>query len=559
MSSASDRVAFEESIEGQDNTVLFQSKKYTQVTDSSSTNGNFTGQIQFDLTTLSSQGQWTDLSEGIIQFPVKLSISNSTAVDTSAPLTGVLAATIKNGFHQFVNSIQIQIGGNTVQNTVNFTNIDTTYKILSTWSQDTLHKYGSTLGISLDDWLATIDGITTVTDSLDNAAVVTTVGGFNINANLKNPGLKSRQLMNNNVALNAAATACLGRNILGTNQTIIGKANVQTGTALTAGSDNFVLYAVGTIRLKDQSDFAAKMPMCKNLKGYVYVNYNSSTHNITCSTANPPVLSGIQNLPGYGLCAPAQLFIGAGGFAVPSAQNATNATVSIFKAEVSGVKSTSLTTAAPIMGNARLLVPYYVANPSIDRALTMKKKFRYNERFVTTFSMLEGGTFSGTLTPGITNPTRLILYPYFTGQGTSSNTTFVANPLISAIDGVPATTSPFAAISNLQVYCGNVPMYQQPQNYDFDNWLDEISLQGSDGGQNKESASGLLNQRQWNQLYRYYTTDLSRRLDSEDGCSKSVQVTCNNPTTCPMTVIAIIWREVEVEMDTASGSVNLTR
>lgn len=53
MSSASDQVAFAESVEDQSNVNLFQAKKWTYVTDSTSNGGQFSGQLQFDLNTLS--------------------------------------------------------------------------------------------------------------------------------------------------------------------------------------------------------------------------------------------------------------------------------------------------------------------------------------------------------------------------------------------------------------------------------------------------------------------------------------------------------------------------
>lgn len=53
MSGESDKVVFEESVEGQDNVNLFESKKWTYITDSTSSNGTFSGQLQFDLNTLS--------------------------------------------------------------------------------------------------------------------------------------------------------------------------------------------------------------------------------------------------------------------------------------------------------------------------------------------------------------------------------------------------------------------------------------------------------------------------------------------------------------------------
>ena len=547
MSSVADQYTFQESVEEQDNTPLFQDKKWTYITDSSSISGNFSGQVQFDLNTLSSQNQWTDLSEAVIQVPIKLSIQN-----TSGTFTGnacnILAATIKNGSYQFVDSLQIVVGGNTVQSSQIFTNILTNYRVLSTFSGDTLKKYGDTLGLGLDDYLFSQDSATGVTDSLDNSALVTALQGFDITNN-KNPGFKSRQLMNNNDVLSSN----LGKSILGTNQARLGKSNVQIGSATAAaGNDIFVMYLVGSIRLKDISDFASKVPLCKGLKGYIYLNYNTSTHILTNAGSN--TITAITNSASYGRSAPAQFNYGNDGFFFGSGTGTVT-----FKAEVSAVKSANLTTADTIMTNARLICPYFVANPSIDRALSQKSQFRYEESFVTQFSIDKNGSYNGTITPGISNPRRIILFPYFTGPGDSGNAGFVSNPLISPFDGVPSTTSPFAALKELQVYVGNRPIYQSPISYDYDNWLQENSLLGVDGGLNKEVSSGLLSQRQWNQLYRYYTVDIGRRMDSEDGASRSIQVSLSNATTCPMTCIAIVLYEREVVFDTVSGMIQQVR
>lgn len=542
MSSTADQYTFQESLDEQDNTPLFQSKKWTYITDSSSVSGAFNGQIQFDLNTLSSQNQWTDLSEAVIQFPIKLSIKQKTGTFTGRAVS-ILSACIKSGFHQFVDSVQIVLGGNTVQSSQIFTNVAANYKVLSTWDSNTLNKYGDTLGIALDDYLASTDSSAGITESLDNSALITALQGFDITYN-KNSGFKERQLMNNNDVLSTN----LGKSILGTNQARLGKSNCQISSSTTAGDDIFVMYLLGTIRLKDISDFAEKMPLCKNMKGYVYVNYNSSTHDLT--NAGSSTITVINNSATYGRCSAANLNNGVDGFAF-----GTGTGTITFTAEVSAVKSTNLTTADTIMTNARLICPYFVANPDIDRALSQKKTFRYCERFVTQFNVDKSGNVNQTITPGITNPKRILLYPYFTGAGDSGNSGFVSNPLISPFDGVPSTTSPFAALKDLQFYVGNVPMYQSPITYDYDNWIQENSLQGVDGGLNKEVSSGLLSQRQWNQLYRYYTCDIGRRMTSEDGASKAIQVSLTNATTCPMTVIAIVWYEREVVLDTVSGQV----
>lgn len=548
MSSTSDKTVFEESVEGQDNVNLFESKKWTYITDSTSSNGQFSGQIQFDLNTLSSQNQWTDLSQAVITFPVKLAIKNNNNV---APLsTSVTAATIKNGFHQFVDSVQIVLGGTTVQSSQIFTNIDATYKILTEWSQDTLEKYGSTFGVALDDISTLVDTNTGLADTVDNLALTTAPGGFDIlTAQGRNPGVKERFSMFNN----DTQSTNLGKSILGNNQSVLGKSNASYGTSATSGQDVFVLYALGKIRLKDISDCVGKLPLMKGMKGFIYINYNSSSSVISNTGASSTVTS-VNNSAVFGRCTPALYNIGVGSAEGIQLSNAATAPVT-FTADINATAS-NLTAAVPIQTNAVLYAPYYIATPEVDRALTFRKSLRYNERFVTQFSINANGNYTATLSPGISNPKRVILYPYFTGAGTSGNTGFITNPLLSPLDGCPSTTSPFAALKDLQLYVANQPMFQQPVTMDWHTFNNEVAQNGLDGGLVDQASSGLLSERLWNTLYRYYTCDVGRRMNSEDGASKSIQISCSNATNCPMTVIAIIQYEREIQIDTASGMVS---
>lgn len=544
MSVESDNYVFENSVEPQENVNLFESKKWTYITDSTSSNGAFNGQLQFDLGTLNSQNQWSDLSSAVITFPVKLKITNGSAL---APANATIhSATIKNGFHQFVDSVQIVLGGTTVQSSQIFTNIDVNYKILTEFDYNTYCKQGPTLGLGLDDFSSTQDAVQTLTDSVDNANLTTAVYGFDA-WTTKNSGIKERLLNLNNYSANNA----LGKSILGTNQAVLGKSNVQSdATVATAGSDVFVFYALGKIKLAHLSDAIKKMPLIKGIKGFIYINYNSSTHDITNANGSSNI-TAVTNQSVYGRCCPASFNTGSDGFLA----NATTGSTVKFTADINGTVSANLTSAVPIQTNAVLYCPYYVATPEVDRSLSFVKSIRYNERFVTSFNISANGNFAGTLSPGISNPKRVILYPYFTGAGSSGNSGFITNPLLSSVDSVPSTTSPFAAIKDLQLYVGNVPMYQQPVTMDWLTFLNEVSEQGIEGGKNDQLSSGLLSERMWNQLYRYYTVNVGRRMNSEDGASKSVQISCTNATNCPMTVVAIIWYEREISVNTASGQI----
>ncbi len=68
-------------------------------------------------------------------------------------------------------------------------------------------------------------------------------------------------------------------------------------------------------------------------------------------------------------------------------------------------------------------------------------------------------------------------------------------------------------------------------------------------------ASGLLNQRLWDQMYRLYTADISRRIEADDGANKAINVELTNNTTSTLRVIAIVLYEKEVEIDTAMGQI----
>lgn len=536
MSSEADKLVFENAMEPDNNVNLFEAKKWTYVTDSS--NGQFNGQIQFDLNAVKNQNQFTNLSECVVNFPIKLLLKNGASATTGSTIT-VNSATLKNVYN-FVDSVQIVLGGQTIQSSQIYENINTSYKLLTEMTEAEYKKLAPTLGLGFDDVEPLSDTAMAVSDSLDNSGLVLNYAdggsakGFDLSGELHNSGIKQRLNMFNN----STVSTTLGRSILDGNQHVLGKSNVQINNVTTADAETFVLYALGTIRLKDVSDVIAKLPPILNLSGYIYINYNSTETVLTGGLTNR--LSFMTSTAKYGRCCPASIV----NHASAGLNFGTAVQPMTFTADISAEKSTSLTTAQPIQKNAILYAPYYQATPEITRALSMKKKIKYNERYVTEFNIDASGSVNQTLSSGLTNVKRVILYPYFTGKDTANqNTGFLTNPLLSPFDGCPTTTSPFCALKNLQLYIGNKPCFQSPVNMDWETFNNEVA---------QEPEKGLLNMKSWNQLYRYYTADIGRRLNSEDGSSKSVQISATNATLCPMKVIAMVWYEKEIVIDTAT-------
>lgn len=595
METQTDSVVFENAISNNESAVLFQDKNYTYITDSTSNSGVFSsGQIQFDLSTFSSQSQFVNLSEAVIQIPYKITAKLTTA-SVGAPASntqiGYLAATFKNGFHHIIDSAQLVINGQTIQSAQPYENISAQFKILSSFSQDALQKWGTTIGFALDDCTGSHQSNVNTTndtselfwsfDGLANADASTllhSAKGFDICSEVAqnkatNEGLRKR-FRNINISKN---TGTFANHILGTNIESSGMSNVGTlaesGGNNTAGSDHFSLFAMATIRLKDICS-VENLPPCKNLKGYLYLSFNSFKVDITGGStgnaAGPPqtfdrgTISAVSYTPLTGRTCPFNIMDSGNGTnqsGLSIGHGSTTAPIVTFTGTVDGTATGAIGGSAPISSNARMLCPYYIANPKVDEALSLTKTFSTYEKVVNPITVAKGNTVSYTVSVGIPNPRKLVLIPFYQNlsplqtEAPNVGVPFVstlANPEYSAFDSVPATSSPFAYLKNLQVYLANKPIYQYPMQYGFEQWISENSHLGLNGNADDELTSGLLSQQLWEQNHRFYAVDLSRRLSSEDGTSKSVQVSFTNGSEkYDMKVIAIVYYEKKWSINTA--------
>lgn len=567
MSSDGDVVAVQNSLNdnlADASTVYFNDKNFTFITDSTSNSGSFTsGQIQFDLSTLNSQSQWINLNEAVIEFPVKITASVLTAASGGTPtasIAKVATAIIKNGWHQWIDSAQLIINGQMIQSAQPYENVAASFRILSSWSQDTLRKWGPTCGVALDD-CTTCDITTTVggTVGLSNATystVAKSTTGFDCINNqtvLFNKGVVARNSYTNSDI--SPATASVQTQILGAaSMKTAGRSHVASVTAgsNTAGASLYSAYYMATCRLKDLCDIN-DFPMTKNLKGFLYLSFNSSQVNIT-GTGTDTLINSFSVTPLTGRTTPFMINNVASGNGISLGNGSTPPVVQI-TGTVDATATGSVGNAGPLLTNARLLVPYYLANPKTDAALTQSSKFFTSyEKIVNPLTVARGATVNYTISTGIPNPRKLLLLPMWQNLGGVNN---LSNPEVSPFSSEPATSGPFATLNNLQVYLANKPIYQYAIQYDFEQWMSENSQLGLNGNMIAEDTSGLLTQQLFEQNHRFYYVDLSRRMDSESGSSKSVQVSFQNPSSSfDMKVIAIVWYEKQWVINTATCSLS---
>lgn len=546
MSSPSDKEIYNSTVESYENSVLFKDKKWAYITDSSTNGGQFQNQVQIDLGTLSSQSNWVSMKEAVIQWPVKLTITNTNTVSQTPSRVAIQSAVLKNGFHQMIDSASLVIDGQTVQTSQIFKNVETHFKILKDWSKDTVDKYGGTIGWGLDRTEVSLSETAISLGNLSLSTVAPTgqgVNNTNVSANMHNVGVKER-LEHQNISCTDFQNA-----ILGTNTSSTGHSQVDAGASATAaGADCYCQFVMCTVRLRDLFDFVEKMPLVRNLRGFIYLNLNAYYTDIS-TDATGAILS-INHQQKYGRTHPAMLRLENNTDSQSFYPSVSAANSWRFLVESSGVPSANRTLAQPSLTYCRLNVPYYVANPQIDEILSQKKQFRYLEYQVSEFDLGANSGKTITLSPGIANAKSVLLIPFYT---TINGTSVV--PWTSSLDSAPATSSPYATLKNLQIQVGNINVFSNPVNYNQDMFLQEIAETGIEGGKVNELSSGLLTPELWKTWYRMYYTNISRRVNTDDGNSKSIIVSCDNATSLNMRVLAFVHYEKEVMVDTNLGQI----
>ncbi len=545
MSSNADKEIFQSSVESYDNSVLFKEKKWTYITDNSSNGGVFSGQqIQWDLSQLSNNGAWVSLKECVIQIPLKLTITNTGSGNQQPSTNSIQSAVMKSGFFQVCDSLQLVIDGNTVATNQIYKNIETQFRILKDWSLETYNKLGPSLGIALDRTDTNNDTARNLANASLSSIAPSNYGvtATNVNAFYSNLGVKERlENQNNDAGPSSFQTVVLGPNAPNTGLSTV---DSSAGASIPVGQDCYCQFVLATIRLRDICPFVESMPLTRNMRGFLYFNYNSF-QTVLNTDGGGSIIAPITHTALAGRSNPAMWRVEDNTDSQTFYPSKTVAASWTFKIEPSGVKSTSRDKASPPISYAKLSVPYYTANPTIDSVLSQKKTFRYLEYQPVEFNLSADESKTITLSPGIANAKSVLLVPFFT---TVNGTT--VNPWTSCFDSAPATTSPYAALKSIQLQVGNVPIFNNPVDYSSDLFFQEIATNGIEGGLVNELSSGLLNSKLFKEWYRFHYINISRRIDTDDGCSRSIIVQCQNATTLPMKVIAFVHYEREVTVDT---------
>lgn len=551
--SASDMYVYENAMTKDFDRSLFQRKEWSYINDQN--NGSYSGgQITFETTQTANSGKWINYQEGFLEIPIV------TAFKSSVDITGAVSqftVGLKNGFHQFIHSAQVDYNGTTVNQTTPFLNAYISYKLMTTFSQDDLIKWRGTLNFFPDTAASVRYSATGATAHGDGVSIASPqLIGFVDMSSLTaaayisfgpNTGYQQRLLNTQYVASTASTIAALQ-----TSPQTIGKANF-TNDGGAAAARIYYTSIIAIIRLKDLSDFFDKLPLVKGSLVKIVLNVNTASFNVAnvvnVSVAQPTslVLSNGTN----------PLLVSSAAVNNPN-YSTPSGTLSV-ACGISRATIGSTTVSNNILTSCRLYLPQYTMNAEYEKQYLDKHKVQL-VRFTDVYqylipSVASGATSTTLLTQSVTAPKKVILIPLLSGAS-GNNTSGSVSELQSCYSGAPATTCPLAFLNQFQVSVSGINVFNQNVQYTFEQFLEHQAEDGAlNGGKSTGLTSGLISQYDWENLYCYHTANIQRHQGGDECLvAKSVQVSFVNTTSKILDVYAFIEYERRVYIDVLLGS-----
>lgn len=549
--SQSDAVIYDESLAPDLGQYPFV-KRDGQVYVTDQNNGNYSGnQITIDTSYFANDRQkWASYSEAVLEIPFTWAVKSST--DISGTFSSY-NATIKSGFWQLIDSFQVDYNGTTVVQQMPYINSYISFKAVTSWSQDDQLKFGEFCGFWKDtassylkSGAASLDGSGYTNNRLTAAALFTLAVAGSVGMP-SNEGVLRRAL-----ATGYSATA---GSFFTSNASPVTTGRSYQSTIANGGAAGTIYFwnVLATIRLKDVSDFFAQVPLTKGAYFRFLITVNSGSF-ITPITAGPaaiaitaaPTINGHTNPIIVASAAASNPMnpIVAGGAAVLSWACGVGNSVAIAGVSVPN----------NLLSVCRLYVPLYAMNPEYEQRyleLYPTKEINYTDVYATQQIAVPTGNFTYNLTNGLKGVKALLVVPQ---TNIASNVAGVCSEALSPFSTAPATLSPECAISNYQVYVGGIPIYANPIQYDYEEFMNEIYKTGLNGGNTTGLSSGLLSFTEWQHLYRYYLTDLTRSLPIDFDLAKSInlQGSITSVNTVDLYYFVVLGKQVTLDMRTGA-------
>jgi hypothetical protein len=593
---AADQVLYSQALESQDVSTPMIRKTVQYVTDLNN-NSYGSGQVLIDTSSLSNSGRWCAYSDAYLEVPLVAALYPSAAVtnfDENKNLQ--FSCGLKNGTIQLIHSLSLELNNANVIQLTPYTNFYLNYKLMTTFSQEDLSRWGSSLCFYPDtadafafNTSASPEGlgssnnrtfgwqniypsnggrIFTAAQIAAGASPVTistiVAGGVVDSLYTTNfPDLSGTSLSTGNFGL-YKRTKQWAFNVDSSQYTnLLTEASTKTLWKNYFQSDTTnhakVWYMLAHIKLRHISDLFQNLCISRGIYLRFIINMNVGTAKLTSA-----LVGGVAGVTGAGG------YTGAYGspayttFTLASAPTLSQGSTFplIFASSSPGEPNALLDTTGSktwylgcgivrytqVAGGAsyttpgtfthqsttvRLYVPTYTLSEQAESALLeingAVKTIVYEDILQYNIPATpSGSSVNQLLTNGVVSPVKLVILPMFTAATAGNGTPFAA-PYASPFAAEPGLTSPLTAITNFNLLLSGETVLMLNQQYDFQNFIDEFSHSGINGGVTDGLSSGLVDEYTWSNSYRAYVVDIERRVSAGDAVvPKSIQILFQN-------------------------------
>jgi len=162
-----------------------------------------------------------------------------------------------------------------------------------------------------------------------------------------------------------------------------------------------------------------------------------------------------------------------------------------------------------------------------------------------------GNSFNQLINSGIVHPTAILIVPYISSASANSLGDYAWK---SPFDTAPATGHP-CSLWNLQVSVGGVNQLQSTLNYNYENFLEQVSLAEQLTSSDFGVTVGLFNQQFW-EMNRFYFVNIERANNADKITPRNVNISFQNNCLHPIDILTFIWYNDALTIDIESGLVN---
>jgi hypothetical protein len=520
------------------------------------------GQVTFDLQQFANNSRYVSWKESHLAIPLVLNLNSPNGRfrngDNEDLMENHFACSLKNGVHQLIHSCQIKLTNNEIISTTNFKNLEVNYKLLTEMNQTDLDKIGSTILFSPDTASSfrkdsdnqNRDGAGVTNNRLASSGVAQPFLRSDINE-----GRLKRMRW---TSINPAQAGSLESEL-----TTATKFQELWKSGVVQCSDTHITYHIlAIIPMRFLADYFEKVPLMKNAYYQLVINTNTNVYSsITCAINGGNVVTaqtqisfqspnGVVPFMVSPACHEAEAPIRTGlRFDDNTGSETYTVSLEIARSRTAGVTPHPLS-------QCRIYASMVTMTPMYEEIYLKNKLKRvlytdylsYSGGALTNISV--NNSINHILTSGVSRLRKLIIYP-FINQSENNGVPVISSPFTTE----PATCSPYCSLSQFNVSLSSSPIYEQNQNYNFENYLHEVYPCGAiNGGLTLGMNSGLISQHDFDTAYGMVVVDLSRHLPSEDDISRSVSIQFTNKNRFPIDVICLIVYEKELTIDCELGA-----